>query len=107
MLWYCSIFNIIYHNDRAIQVIPELQKVASHIYSYQRTVAWVSPRDQFTYPRIIKLVFRWFPVLLKLYRFMLFVQVNLCIYIVKAKHKATIVNNIYIHNLLIQIYVYM
>ncbi|KAG2224603.1 hypothetical protein INT45_003743 [Circinella minor] len=75
--------NIDYSNKRigivgcgatAIQVIPELQKVASHIYSYQRTVAWVSPRDQFTYPRIIKMVFRWFPVLLKLYRFMLFVQ---------------------------------
>ncbi|KAI9272801.1 flavoprotein [Phascolomyces articulosus] len=58
----------------AIQAIPELRKVASHIYSYQRTVAWVSPRDQFTYPRIIKAVFRWFPALLKLYRFMLFLQ---------------------------------
>ena len=101
MLWYYSIFNIIYHKNRAIQVIPELQKVASHIYSYQRTVAWVSPRDQFTYPRIIKLVFRWFPALLKLYRFMLFVQVNLQVYMGKTKQKAIIVDDIYIHKLLI------
>ncbi|KAI8142280.1 putative monooxygenase [Fennellomyces sp. T-0311] len=58
----------------AIQVIPELRKVASHIYSYQRTPAWVAPRDQFTYPRIIKFVFRMFPILVRLHRILLFLQ---------------------------------
>ncbi|KAI9497767.1 putative flavin-containing monooxygenase [Zychaea mexicana] len=58
----------------AIQVIPELQKIASHIHSYQRTPAWVTPRDQFTYSRIVRIVFRWLPFLRKIYRFLLFLQ---------------------------------
>ncbi|KAI9489657.1 flavin-binding monooxygenase-like protein [Zychaea mexicana] len=58
----------------AVQAIPELRKMASHVYSYQRTPAWISPRDQFSYPRILKFVFRWFPFLMKMYRFFLFLQ---------------------------------
>ncbi|KAJ8662953.1 hypothetical protein O0I10_001129 [Lichtheimia ornata] len=58
----------------AIQVIPELRKVASHVYSYQRTPAWVVPRDQFTYPRIFKFLLRWVPFLIRFYRNFLFIQ---------------------------------
>lgn len=31
---------------RAIQVIPQLRKLAAHLYSFQRTPAWVSPRGK-------------------------------------------------------------
>lgn len=37
---------VTYSTISAIQVIPELRKVASHVYSYQRTPAWVVPRGK-------------------------------------------------------------
>ncbi|KAI9257354.1 flavoprotein [Phascolomyces articulosus] len=58
----------------AVQAIPELRKVASHVYSFQRTPAWISPRDQFTYPSLLKFVFRWLPFLMRLYRIFLYLQ---------------------------------
>ena len=56
-------------------MIPQIRKAASHVYSYQRTRAWTVIRDQFSYPRIIKFIFRWLPFLMRLYRVLLFLQV--------------------------------
>ncbi|KAG2220688.1 hypothetical protein INT45_012552 [Circinella minor] len=58
----------------AVQVIPQIRKIASHVYSYQRTRAWTVLRDQFSYPRIIKFIFRWLPFLMRFYRIFLFLQ---------------------------------
>ncbi|ORZ00368.1 putative flavin-containing monooxygenase [Syncephalastrum racemosum] len=58
----------------AIQAIPELVKTVSHLYSYQRTPAWVSPRDQFRYPNLFKYAFRYVPFLLRFYRFLIYIQ---------------------------------
>lgn len=37
----------------AIQLLPELQKVAGHLYSYQRTPAWVTPRGKADQIRVL------------------------------------------------------
>ncbi|KAI9493839.1 putative flavin-binding monooxygenase [Zychaea mexicana] len=58
----------------AVQVIPELQKVASHVYSYQRTPAWVLPRDQYLYSRTWKFIFRYVPFVLRFYRLLIFIR---------------------------------
>ncbi|KAI9264198.1 putative flavoprotein [Phascolomyces articulosus] len=56
----------------AIQVIPEIRKVATHVYSYQRTPAWVNPRIQYSYSSIIKFMFRWIPFVMRFYRYYLY-----------------------------------
>ncbi|KAI9264199.1 cyclohexanone monooxygenase [Phascolomyces articulosus] len=56
----------------AIQVIPKLRKVTSHIYSYQRTPAWVLIRKQYSYSGFAKFIFRWVPFAMKLYRIYLY-----------------------------------
>ncbi|KAI8147577.1 hypothetical protein BJV82DRAFT_710071 [Fennellomyces sp. T-0311] len=73
----------------AVQLIPELRKVASHVYNYQRTPAWISPRDQFFYSRTLKFVFKWLPFLMRLYRFLLFMQHELR-YVVFGYYKSAI-----------------
>ncbi|GAA5798613.1 hypothetical protein HPULCUR_004018 [Helicostylum pulchrum] len=58
----------------AIQAIPELRKVAKHLISYQRTPAWIVPRDQFKYPRVSKFLLKHIPFLMRLYRNIIFFQ---------------------------------
>ncbi|KAI9484422.1 hypothetical protein BDB00DRAFT_878848 [Zychaea mexicana] len=78
--------NIDYTNKRiaiigsgatAVQVIPALRKMASHLYSYQRTPAWVTPRNQFAYSRITKFLFRNIPFVMWIYRLYIFFKVDL------------------------------
>ncbi|MFW6775897.1 flavin-containing monooxygenase [Nocardioides sp. CPCC 205120] len=52
----------------AIQIVPELQKVAGHLDVYQRTAPWVMPRHDRTYPAFERLALRTVPGLQKLYR---------------------------------------
>ncbi|NYG56896.1 flavin-containing monooxygenase [Nocardioides perillae] len=52
----------------AIQIVPELQKVAGRLDVYQRTAPWVMPRHDRPYLGVEKLGFRLVPGLQKLYR---------------------------------------
>jgi cation diffusion facilitator CzcD-associated flavoprotein CzcO len=52
----------------AIQIVPELQKVAGHLDVYQRTAPWVIPRNDRTYPRLERVALRRLPALRRLYR---------------------------------------
>ncbi|KAI9299899.1 hypothetical protein BJ944DRAFT_273743, partial [Cunninghamella echinulata] len=58
----------------AVQAIPRLQQVVSHMTSYQRTPTWCIPRRQYRYSSFVKSLFRWFPFLMLLYRFSLFIR---------------------------------
>ena len=52
----------------AIQIVPEVQKVAGHLDVYQRTAPYVLPRNDRTYGRLERLALRHVPGLQKLYR---------------------------------------
>ncbi len=52
----------------AIQIVPELQKVAGHVDVYQRTAPYVVPRGDRTYTRLERLAFRHLPLVQKVYR---------------------------------------
>jgi cyclohexanone monooxygenase len=52
----------------AIQIVPELQKVAGHLDVYQRSAPWVIPRNDRTYSRLERLALRRLPALRRLYR---------------------------------------
>ena len=52
----------------AIQIVPELQKVVAHLDVYQRTAPYVIPRNDRTYTRVERKLFRWVPALQKAYR---------------------------------------
>ncbi|CAO3591624.1 unnamed protein product [Absidia cylindrospora] len=64
---------IIGNGASAVQVIPQLQKVVKHLYSYQRTPTWVAQRYQFNYHKGIKILFRWFPFLMRLQRILIYI----------------------------------
>ena len=52
----------------AIQIVPEMQKVAGHLDVYQRTAPWVIPRNDRTYPKAERAALRRIPALGRLYR---------------------------------------
>jgi cation diffusion facilitator CzcD-associated flavoprotein CzcO len=52
----------------AIQIVPELQKVAGHLDVYQRTAPWVIPRNDRAYSSVEKAALRHVPGLQKAYR---------------------------------------
>jgi cyclohexanone monooxygenase len=52
----------------AIQIVPEVQKVAVHLDVYQRTAPWVIPRNDRTYPKPERAALRRIPALGRLYR---------------------------------------
>ncbi|KAI9483616.1 MAG: flavin-containing monooxygenase FMO [Benjaminiella poitrasii] len=58
----------------AIQAIPELRKVCKHLISYQRTPAWIAPRDQFKYSRFSKFILKHVPFLMRIFRNAIFFQ---------------------------------
>ncbi len=45
----------------AIQVVPELVKIASQVQLYQRTPAWIKPRINFAFPPALKAAFAYVP----------------------------------------------
>jgi cation diffusion facilitator CzcD-associated flavoprotein CzcO len=45
----------------AIQVVPEMVKVASEVQLYQRTAAWIKPRINFAFPASLKRAFKFVP----------------------------------------------
>ena len=52
----------------AIQIVPELQKIAAHLDVYQRTAPWVIPRNDRHYSRPERAALRRVPALGRLYR---------------------------------------
>jgi cation diffusion facilitator CzcD-associated flavoprotein CzcO len=52
----------------AIQIVPEMQKVAGHLDVYQRTAPWVIPRNDRRYSRSERAALRRVPALSRLYR---------------------------------------
>lgn len=52
----------------AIQIVPELQKVAGHLDVYQRTAPWVIPRNDRRYGALERQALRRVPALGRLYR---------------------------------------
>jgi len=52
----------------AIQIVPEVQRVAAHLDVYQRTPPWVIPRNDRRYSRLERLGLRRVPALARLYR---------------------------------------
>jgi cation diffusion facilitator CzcD-associated flavoprotein CzcO len=52
----------------AIQIVPELQRVAGELHVYQRTAPWVIPRHDRTYSQAERLALRHVPGLQSLYR---------------------------------------
>ena len=53
---------------RAIQIVPEVAKVAGHLDVYQRTAPYVIPRNDRRYTRLERLLFRHVPAVQKVYR---------------------------------------
>jgi cation diffusion facilitator CzcD-associated flavoprotein CzcO len=45
----------------AIQVVPELVKIAGEVQLYQRTPAWIKPRINFAFPESVKRAFKFVP----------------------------------------------
>jgi cation diffusion facilitator CzcD-associated flavoprotein CzcO len=52
----------------AIQIVPEVQRVAGHLDVYQRTAPWVVPRNDRIYSRLERLALRHLSGLRRLYR---------------------------------------
>jgi cation diffusion facilitator CzcD-associated flavoprotein CzcO len=52
----------------AIQVIPEIRKIAGHVDVYQRTAPWIVPRNDRTYTGAEKFLFKHVPGVQKAYR---------------------------------------
>jgi cation diffusion facilitator CzcD-associated flavoprotein CzcO len=52
----------------AIQVVPEIQKIAGHVDVYQRTAPWIVPRSDRNYTGVEKFLFHHVPLVQKAYR---------------------------------------
>ncbi|WP_110208287.1 flavin-containing monooxygenase [Nocardioides daejeonensis] len=52
----------------AIQIVPQVQKLAAHLDVYQRTAPWVIPRNEHKYTGVEKFAFRHVPLVQKLSR---------------------------------------
>jgi cation diffusion facilitator CzcD-associated flavoprotein CzcO len=52
----------------AIQIVPEVQRIAGHLDVYQRTAPWVIPRNDRRYTALERRALRRLPALSKLYR---------------------------------------
>lgn len=52
----------------SIQIIPNIVNTVSHLYSFQRSPAWVVPKNQVVYPRFVIYMFTYLPFVMLLYR---------------------------------------
>ncbi|KAF7732364.1 hypothetical protein EC973_005260 [Apophysomyces ossiformis] len=83
----------------AVQTIPKLARLASSLTSYQRTPVWCMPRKQRAYSDRVKTIFRWFPWIMWLYRFILYIKLEL-LYIPFGYPHSYIVR--YLHSLFVK-----
>ncbi|CAO3607274.1 unnamed protein product [Mucor hiemalis] len=56
----------------SVQIVPNLANRVAHLYSYQRTPTWITPRNQHNYSKFTKKMFGYFPFLMFIYRAFLF-----------------------------------
>ncbi|KAI9014345.1 hypothetical protein CLU79DRAFT_767171 [Phycomyces nitens] len=80
---------IVGSGSSGVQVIPEIAKTAGHLYSYQRTPAWIMQRSQFDVPEFFKTLFVHLPFVLYMYRCYIFFKYEF-LYLFLALH-ATII----------------
>jgi cation diffusion facilitator CzcD-associated flavoprotein CzcO len=74
----------------AVQIVPEIAKLAKHVSLFQRTANYIVPRDDCAYSSSQKQRFRRWPWLLKLYRLFLFLRYELLIYPIVKTHRRNI-----------------
>jgi cation diffusion facilitator CzcD-associated flavoprotein CzcO len=56
----------------AIQVVPSIAPIVGKLSVFQRTAAWVVPKKDFAFSARVQRLFRRFPLLMKLHRFLIF-----------------------------------
>ena len=67
---------VIGNGASAIQLIPPVAKQAKQLTIFQRSANWIVPRGDYAYSERAKKVFRAFPLLLKLYRWFFYWQLE-------------------------------
>ncbi len=60
----------------AIQLVPELQKIAGHVDVYQRTPNWIIPRNERRFTRVEKALFRHVPGAQRAWRAAVYAQLE-------------------------------
>jgi len=60
----------------AIQLVPEVAKVAKHLTVVQRSPSWVMPKGNAAFSSVTQLVFRYVPLVLTLYRYWLYLSLD-------------------------------
>ncbi|KAI9306519.1 hypothetical protein BJ944DRAFT_248152 [Cunninghamella echinulata] len=65
----------------AVQVIPQLQPIVSSLTSYQRSPTWCIARKQYYYSSFTKSLFNWFPFLMLIHRFFIFITNEIFFYL--------------------------
>jgi cation diffusion facilitator CzcD-associated flavoprotein CzcO len=63
----------------ALQVVPNVSKLTSKTYVFQRTPNWIFPKENYTYSSRVKDIFNFFPFLMKIYRLFLYIH-NECLF---------------------------
>jgi cation diffusion facilitator CzcD-associated flavoprotein CzcO len=70
----------------AVQIVPELAKIAAHVKVYQRTPNYIMPRNNRNYTDTEKARFSNWPIINKMYRHLLFLKGDILTYpLVKTK----------------------
>ncbi|KAI8372208.1 hypothetical protein BD560DRAFT_467792 [Blakeslea trispora] len=64
----------------AIQIVTHLAPITKHLYSFQRSPAWILPAVQVEYPVYLQWLFAYVPFFMMLYRLYLFLRRDLLIY---------------------------
>jgi len=67
---------VIGNGASAVQFIPPVAAVAKRVNVFQRTANWVIPRNDRAYRGVEKALFRYVPMLLKLYRWLIYLQLE-------------------------------
>ncbi len=67
---------VIGNGASAIQFIPPVAKTARHVAIYQRSANWIVPRGDYAYSERAKRIFRAFPLLLRVYRWYFYWQLE-------------------------------
>ena len=70
----------------AIQVIPEMEKIGKEVFVFQRTPNYVAPRKDREYNAMEKIIFSKVPFLAKLYRWFIFMRMELLLFPVTKKN---------------------
>ncbi|KAI8881608.1 alpha/beta hydrolase fold-3 domain protein [Backusella circina FSU 941] len=65
---------IIGSGTSAVQIIPNIVNKVGHLYSYQRTPTWVNKKNNGKYSRLMKLIFRYVPFILYIYRCFIYLR---------------------------------